>query len=122
LFVVVNGGHTLAQAPAQLDLLPLSATQRYSARPEASVRKVPAEPLAVPTAAPFDDGVEDAVAEGEDEADWAAAVLELELELLPQAARSNATPATAARAAARRYRGLVILPIDYLRFRLCCTP
>jgi len=35
---VVTGGHTLAQAPEQLDLPPLSATHRYSARPEVPVR------------------------------------------------------------------------------------
>jgi hypothetical protein len=43
----VSGGHVFAQAPEQLDLSLLSATQMYSARPEAPVRYVPAEPLAV---------------------------------------------------------------------------
>lgn len=46
--LAVSGGHTFAQDPAQLDLPLGSATQMYSARPEAPVRYLPAETLAVP--------------------------------------------------------------------------
>jgi hypothetical protein len=34
----ITGGHVVAHAPEQADFPPLSATQRYSARPEAPVR------------------------------------------------------------------------------------
>ena len=42
----ITGGQTLAHAPEQLDWPPESATQRYSARPFAPTRYVPADPLA----------------------------------------------------------------------------
>jgi hypothetical protein len=98
--LLVRGGQTLAHAPEQLDFPLLSATHRYSARPAASVRYVPADPLAVlievPVAAAFD-AVEapDAV----ELAEAAAAEVVAELEpvlLLPHPAAINATPRTAA--------------------------
>jgi hypothetical protein len=50
--LVVNGGQTLAQGPEQVDSVVVSATHRYSALPDPSVRNVPAEPDAVLTTAP----------------------------------------------------------------------
>ncbi len=42
--VVVSGGPAVAQAPSQLDAMPLSASHRYTERPALSVRNV-LEPL-----------------------------------------------------------------------------
>jgi hypothetical protein len=45
--LAVTGGHAPAHAPLQLDMPPVSFTHRYTARPEPSVRKEPAEDEAV---------------------------------------------------------------------------
>jgi hypothetical protein len=45
--LAVTGGHAPAHAPLQLDVPPVSFAHRYTARPEPSVRKVPAEDEAV---------------------------------------------------------------------------
>ena len=39
-----TGGQLVAQAPEQLDLFMLSAANRYTVRPEPSVRNIPVEP------------------------------------------------------------------------------
>jgi hypothetical protein len=45
--VVVTGGHAPAHAPVQVEVSPVSLTHRYTARPEPSVRNVPADDDAV---------------------------------------------------------------------------
>src|SRR3984957_3129131 len=52
--VVVTGGQAPAQAPVQLDMSPVSFTHRYTALPDAVVRKVPADDLAVVMTVPPD--------------------------------------------------------------------
>jgi len=47
--LVVSGGHSLAQAPAQLLIVPLSAWNRYSVRPLPSTRTLPSFVLASAT-------------------------------------------------------------------------
>lgn len=42
-----TGGQLVAQAPEQLDLFMLSAANRYTVRPEPSVRNIPVEPECV---------------------------------------------------------------------------
>jgi hypothetical protein len=113
---VVTGGHALAQAPEQLDFPLVSATHRYSARPDVPVRYVPSALFAVPIetpvagAAALDDA--DEVAAGALEAAELAAVLELEL--LPHAATASATPTHAATLPARIFRffrtTIILLP------------
>jgi hypothetical protein len=93
--LAVKGGQALAHAPAQLVLPLLSATQMYSARPEAPVRYVPTDAFAVPiTSAPLELEGEDWLAYG----DAPAAVdgLEAELYELPPHAASSSEAATAA--------------------------
>lgn len=107
---VISGGQALAQAPEQLDLPLLSATHRYTARPEAPVRYVPSAPFAVL--------IETALAETlepvEDVVGVAAAELEVELELLlPHAATSNDTPTSAAAALVRNLPRLVIILLTF---------
>jgi hypothetical protein len=89
--VVINGGQALAQAPEQLDLPLLSATQMYRARPEAPVRYVPIEPFAVLTAVPV------AAVLGDGDVLAAALVAELELLLLPHAATTSGKLTSATR-------------------------
>ena len=92
--LLVSGGHAWAQAPEQLDVPWLSATHRYRARPEPSVRYVPFEPWVTLTTAP-----EDAAFEAVDDADEAAAAddaVDVDvLPLLPHPAAINATARTA---------------------------
>jgi hypothetical protein len=57
--LVSTGGQYFAHAPEQLDLPPLSATHRYTARPSSAVRYVPAEPFVVPTDSAPDDSLEE---------------------------------------------------------------
>jgi hypothetical protein len=45
--VAVTGGHAPAHAPEHVDASPVSLTHRYTARPEPSVRNVPADDDAV---------------------------------------------------------------------------
>jgi hypothetical protein len=45
--VVVTGGQAPAHAPVHADMLPLSLVHRYTARPDPSVRTVPADDEAV---------------------------------------------------------------------------
>jgi hypothetical protein len=88
----LSGGHAVAQAPEQLDLPLPSATQIYSARPEAPVRYVPTEPLPAPIVRAL----------LVPEAGWLAGggalpagELELDLcELPPHAARRSEAPTT----------------------------
>jgi hypothetical protein len=91
--LLVSGGQTFAHAPEQTDLLPVSATQRYSARPDAPVRYVPSLPLAVLIVRPDEPPELDAGAGFAGV--WLALVLELAL--LPHAATTSdvATTATA---------------------------
>src|SRR6516162_7769123 len=44
-----RGGHAVAHGPLQTDVLPVSATNRYSAFPSPSTRYVPAGPVFVVT-------------------------------------------------------------------------
>jgi hypothetical protein len=118
--LLVSGGQMLAHAPEQLDFPLLSATHRYSARPAASVRYVPADPLAVlieaPVAAAFD-AVE--APEAVELAEAAAAEVVAELEpvlLLPHPAAINATPRTAAAVTAGIF-AFVRTVIRVLQFR-----
>jgi hypothetical protein len=82
--VVVNGVHTVAQAPEQFDFPVLSRMKRYSARPDGPTRYVPLEPFAVLTITPPPEvlAVVEAGAEVEDEPEL----------LPPHAAATNATP------------------------------
>lgn len=90
--LLISGGHALAHAPEQLDFPLLSATHRYSARPDAPVRYVPSDPFAVP----IETLEGDAVDPYGDELAAGALAPELALPLLlPQAATNNATPTTA---------------------------
>src|SRR3984957_13598808 len=76
--VVVTGGQAPAQAPVQLDMSPVSFTHRYTALPDAVVRKVPADDLAVVMTVPPDAAGVDAAgvdAAGVDAAGAAAALL-----------------------------------------------
>jgi hypothetical protein len=52
--VVVTGGHAPAHAPVHMDASPVSLTHRYTARPEPSVRNVPADDVAVVMTVPPD--------------------------------------------------------------------
>jgi hypothetical protein len=45
--VAITGGHAPAHAPVQVDVLPVSLTHRYTARPEPSVRNVLPDDVAV---------------------------------------------------------------------------
>lgn len=101
--VVVSGGQAVAQAPEQLDLPLASATQMYSARPDAPVRYVPRDPFAVPMAAAPVAAVLDPPEAYPLEAGEGAAAdeLGLELELPPHAATTSVTPISATLPAAR---------------------
>lgn len=50
--VVVSGGHAVAHAPTHFDDMPVSACHRYTERPAASVRNVPAVPPWVSSVTP----------------------------------------------------------------------
>src|SRR5205085_7083397 len=92
--LVVSGGHAVAHAPEQLDLLPESATQMYRARPLEPVRYVPSEFFAVL----MDTAVAVVLAPLEYAEPLAAPEFAFELELLllePHAATMIATPTAA---------------------------
>jgi hypothetical protein len=95
--VVVSGGQSVAQSPLQALMEPWSASQRYSARPLASTRKVPSELEDVPTTDAGRGELAGLLAVVE-----VVAVLELPDELEPQAA--SPTAATRASAARRKER------------------
>ena len=96
--LAVTGGQAAAHAPVQVDVLPLSASNRYRARPCPSARNLPSIPVAdcrsiVVAAMP-----DDALAVGL--SGWAvaddaagAAVVPFELKLLEQALAARAIPA-----------------------------
>jgi len=89
----VSGGQTWAHEPEQLDFPLLSAVHVYSARPDAPVRWVPTEALAVPIVSALD--VEAAWLA----VDGALAVREPAVavfELLPHAANRSDAPTAAA--------------------------
>jgi hypothetical protein len=96
--VVVTGGHAPAQAPLQLDMGPVSFTHRYTARPEALVKTVPAEDFAVVMTVPPEELApalgEDAAGADEAGADeaGAAGAAALLLAALLHAATTTAAP------------------------------
>jgi hypothetical protein len=100
-------------------LPPLSASQIYSARPDAPVRYVPADPFAVPTTTAVAAGAELVLVEDDETA--AAGELATELEpLLPHAVTTNATPTNAATPPTRNLVALKDLVIPS-SFAVRCT-
>jgi hypothetical protein len=93
--VVVSGGQAVAQAPLQMLLEPWSASQRYSARPLASTRKVPSELVLVPT-------IEAGRGEPAGFAALVAVVAVLEVLDEPELPQAASTSALASASAARR--------------------
>jgi hypothetical protein len=109
---VTSGGQTFAQAPEQLDWLPVSAAHRYSARPDGPTRYFPWAPLAVlietPLGAALEAALEDAPAPyGEGLAAGLAAV---ELLLLPHPATITAATTAATLPPSFSLRAMVNLP------------
>src|ERR1700749_4917192 len=88
--VAVTGGQALAHAPEQADMFLPSFTQRYTARPDLSVRNAPLEPAVVLMTVP---GV-DAAALDEPAGGAELAADPLLLELLHAAASSAAATGT----------------------------
>jgi hypothetical protein len=88
--LAITGGQALAHAPEQLDVPFLSATHRYSARPELPTRYVPSGPFTAPIER-LAAGALDAAPEACEELAAGALGLEDEL-LLPHAATHTATP------------------------------
>ena len=59
-----TGGHAFAHAPEHTDLSPVSATHKYTARPEGPIKYVPSDPFVVEIAPPPDDDPDDPDAAG----------------------------------------------------------
>jgi hypothetical protein len=72
--LAVSGGQAARHAPEQVDVEPVSEANRYSARPELSVRKLPRGPFCVFTVS---DDADDADPMADDEPPGDAAVCEL---------------------------------------------
>jgi hypothetical protein len=90
-----SGGHKDTQPPVQAILPAVSLSKTYRDLPWASTRIWPLELLAVETALPLADGamvlvVDDDV--DDDAADAGGGAVDAFLALLPQAARTRATP------------------------------
>ena len=78
--VVVSGGQPVAHAPLQVEVDLVSASNRYSVRPDPSTRICPsAEPAALSEAA-LPDAVADAVIEDEDEGEGKDAEPDVDVE------------------------------------------
>ena len=97
--LAVTGGQAPAHAPEQVDLSVLSATNRYTVRPDPSVRNVPADPVPVLITIPVAAAGEALPAD----APLLPAGLLL-LAALPHAAASSATPSEAPSLAATGIR------------------
>src|SRR2546421_383002 len=106
--LAVTGGQAAAHAPVQVDVVLLSASNRYRARPWPSTRNLPGIPetdcRSIVVVAVLDDALGEAVgvfgwAVADDAA--GAAVLPFELKLLEQAVAARAIPAAQAAAAIR---------------------
>jgi hypothetical protein len=120
--VAVTGGHAPAHAPVQADVSPVSLTHRYTARPEPSVRNVPADDVAVlMTVAPPDALAPPALLAGAAAllagAAGAAALLLLPLE---HAATSIATPTAPPTPAASRAGADIRFTIEFLIVSVSC--
>src|SRR5690242_785041 len=106
--LAVTGGQAAAHAPVQVDVVLLSASNRYRARPWPSTRNLPGIPetdcRSIVAAAVLDDALAAAVGlfgwAVADDADGAG-VLPFELKLLEQAVAARAIPAAQAAAANR---------------------
>jgi hypothetical protein len=90
--VAITGGHAPAHAPVQLDVLPVSLTHRYTARPEPSVRNVSPDDDAVVMTVDPDAPLAAALLAPAAAGELAAGAALLLLLPLEHAATSKATP------------------------------
>jgi hypothetical protein len=121
--VAVTGGQAPAHAPVHADVPPVSLTHRYTARPEPSVRNVPADDVAVlMTVAPPDALAPPALLAGAAAALLAVAAGAAALLLLPleHAATSIATPTAPPTPAASLAGADIRFTIEFLIVSVSC--